>query len=159
MMHNRIDRASLRIAATPKRLYDAFVQASALIQWLPPRGAHGTIDALEPWPGGDFRMTLVFDEAASSGGKTTSNTDVISGHFVDLIPGERIALAINFVSDDPAFAGTMTMTWSFAPEHASTQVTVTAIDVPSGIGSAEHEIGMKSSLENLAAYMERSAVT
>jgi uncharacterized protein YndB with AHSA1/START domain len=154
----RIDRASLRIDASPERLYGAFVDSSALIRWLPPAGARGIIDTFEPRPGGVFRMTLVFDApGSSSGGKTTSNTDVVSGRFVELVPGERISLAIDFVSDDPSFAGTMRMTWTFAPENGSTRVTITAVDVPSGIRPADHEAGMASSLANLAAYLEPSS--
>lgn len=153
----RIDRASIRIDASPERLYGAFIDPSALAEWLPPTGARGIIDAFEPRPGGAFRMTLVFEAAASSaGGKTTSDTDVVSGRFVELVPGERIALAINFVSDDPAFAGTMTMTWTLAPENGSTLVSIAAVDVPPGIGPEDHETGLASSLANLAAYAARA---
>lgn len=151
----RIDRASLRIPASPERIYDAFVDASALSKWLPPKGARGIIDAFEPRPGGAFRMTLVFDSANSTGGKTTNNTDVVSGRFVELVPGERIVWAINFESDDPSFAGTMTMTWTFAAENGSTLVTITAADVPPGIRPEDHEVGMASSLANLAEEISR----
>jgi uncharacterized protein YndB with AHSA1/START domain len=153
----RIDRASLRIPAPPERIYAAFIDASALIKWLPPKGARGIIDAFEPRPGGAFRMTLVFDATTATGGKTTSNTDVVSGRFVELVPGERIVWAINFASDDPAFAGTMTMTWTFAAENGSTLVTITAVDVPSGIRPEDHEVGMSLSLANLAEHVARSA--
>jgi uncharacterized protein YndB with AHSA1/START domain len=153
-LERRVDRASICIDASPKRLYGAFVDSSALIKWLPPAGARGIIDVFEPRPGGAFRITLVFDAASSSGGKTTSNTDVVRGRFVELIPGERICWAIDFESDDPSFAGTMTMNWTFVPKNGSTLVTVTAVDVPTGIRPADHERGMASSLANLAAYME-----
>jgi uncharacterized protein YndB with AHSA1/START domain len=158
-LERRVDRASIRIVASPERLYGVFIDSSALVRWLPPKGAHGIIDAFEPWPGGVFRMTLVFDAAASSTeGKTTSNTDVVNGKFIELLPDERISLAIEFVSNDPSFAGTMTMTWNFVPENGSTLVTVTAVDVPPGIRPADHEIGMASSLANLATYVAGSTI-
>jgi uncharacterized protein YndB with AHSA1/START domain len=97
-------------------------------------------------------MTLVFDSSAASG-KTTRNTDVVSARFIELVANERISLAITFVSADPAFAGTMTMTWSFAPENGGTRVTITAVDVPPGIRPEDHEQGMASSLANLAAHV------
>ena len=78
-------------------------------------------------------MTLTFDAAASAGGKTTSNTDVVTRQFVELVPNERISLAIHFVSDDPSFAGTMTMTWSLTPKNGGALVTITAVDVPPDI--------------------------
>lgn len=151
----RIDRASLRIPGPPERIYAAFIDASTLAKWLPPKGARGIIDAFEPHPGGAFRMTLVFDAATATGGKTTSNTDVVSGRFVELVPGERIVWAMDFESDDPAFAGTMTMTWTFAAENGSTLVTITAADVPPGIRPEDHEVGMTSSLANLAEHVAR----
>jgi hypothetical protein len=73
-----------------------------------------------------------------------------------LIPGERIVWAINFVSDDAAFAGTMTMTWTFAAENGSTLVTIAAVDVPPGIGAEDHQKGMASSLANLAEHVTSS---
>jgi uncharacterized protein YndB with AHSA1/START domain len=154
----RVDRAATRIDASPERVYGAFVDPSALIAWLPPRGARGTLEAFEPRPGGDFRMTLRFDATTSAPGKTTKSTDVVSGRFVELVPDERISLAINFVSDDPSFAGTMTMTWTLVSENAGTLVTITAVDVPPGIRPQDHKAGMESSLANLAAYVQRSRV-
>ena len=119
--------------------------------WLPPAGATGTIDAFEPHVGGQFRLTLRF---ASSPGKSTDDTDVVAGRFVALVPDRRIVLAVEFVSPDPAFSGTMTMEWRLDAAPGGTLVTVTARDVPAGIGRAEHEAGMGSTLANLAAFVQ-----
>lgn len=54
---------------------------------------------------------------------------------------------------DPALAGTMTMTWSLRDEPGGVRVTVEASDVPDGIGRADHEAGLRSTLEQLAAYV------
>lgn len=62
--------------------------------------------------------------------------------------------AVDFVSDDPTMAGTMTMTWSVAPEEGGTLVELRADDVPSGISAEDHAEGMTSSLANLAAHLE-----
>ena len=43
-------------------------------------------------------------------GKTSANADVFEGQFVELVPGERIVERVEFRSDDPAFAGAMTIT-------------------------------------------------
>lgn len=150
----RIDRASRHIAASPQRIYQAFIDAAALVQWLPPKGALGVIDAFEPWPGGAFRMTLIFDVTASPG-KTTDNSDVVDGRFVALEPGRRISQRFDFVSADPAFAGTMTMTWTLTPQPDGTLVSIAAENVPVGIGPEDHAAGMTSTLANLAAYVER----
>ena len=62
--------------------------------------------------------------------------------------------AVEFVSDDPAFAGTMTMTWEVAAHPGGTEVTIRATDVPEGISAEDHAAGLSSSLAQLAAYVE-----
>jgi hypothetical protein len=62
---------------------------------------------------------------------------------------------VDFVSDDPAYAGTMTMTWQVTAVEAGTRVDIVAQDVPDGISPEDHAAGLASSLTNLAAYVER----
>ena len=45
----------------------------------------------------------------------------MEARFVDVVPNVRVVQAVDFVSDDPAFAGTMTMTWELSAENAGTQ--------------------------------------
>lgn len=52
-----------------------------------------------------------------------------------------------FVADDPAFAGTMSMTWDVAPVDAGTRVNITADDVPEGISAEDHAVGLASSFD------------
>jgi hypothetical protein len=59
------------------------------------------------------------------------------------------------VSDDPASDGTMTMTSEVTPVDARSRVDIRADDVPDGISAADHAAGLSSSLDNLAAYVER----
>jgi hypothetical protein len=40
-------------------------------------------------------------------GKATNTSDIVEARFVDIVPNARVVQAIDFVSDDPAFAGTM----------------------------------------------------
>jgi hypothetical protein len=49
----------------------------------------------------------------------------------------------------------MKMTWRLSPRPGGTEVTICAENVPSGIGQAEHELGMSSTLANLAAFVRR----
>jgi hypothetical protein len=65
-----------------------------------------------------------------------------------------VVQAVEFRSDDPAFAGTMTGTWSVTPVEGGTLVELRADDVPSGISAEDHAAGLASSLENLARYLE-----
>ena len=61
---------------------------------------------------------------------------------------------VNFVSDDPANRGTVTMTWSLTAAETRTNVTIRADDVPAGVSREDDPAGMASSLANLAAFVE-----
>lgn len=146
-------RADRCIGAAPAAIYRAFLDPDDLVRWMPPEGAVGCVDVLEPWPGGRFHMALKFAKAA---GKTSANTDRVIARFLSLVPNERIVLGVTFASARPEYAGTMTMTWSLTPDVAGTCVSIVAANVPSGISRADHETGMSSTLANLAAFVERA---
>jgi hypothetical protein len=69
------------------------------------------------------------------------------------VPGARIVQAIDFVSEDPAFSGTMTMTWEIAAADGGTRVEFRADNVPAGISEEDHAAGLASSLDNLARHV------
>lgn len=91
-------------------VYDALVGRKSLEAWLPPDGMRGRIERWDPRPGGGFRMILTYLDATDSPGKTSAATDVVDVGFADLVPSERVVQRAVFESDDPLFAGTMTMT-------------------------------------------------
>jgi uncharacterized protein YndB with AHSA1/START domain len=145
---------SLVVAAGPERVYAALVDPAALVQWLPPAGMSGRFTHFDARPGGSYRLVLTYADAASAPGKTTGDSDVVDVRFVELSPGRRVVEAVDFDSDDPAFAGTMTMTWELAPADGGVRVSVRADDVPDGISETDHLTGMSSSLANLARFVE-----
>ncbi|MCD2187351.1 SRPBCC domain-containing protein [Actinomycetospora soli] len=150
----RTDRAARVISADPERVHAALVDPDALVTWLPPEGMRGRIERWDLRPGGGFRMELTYLDAAGAPGKSTAATDVVEVGFGE-VTAHRVEWRTEFVADDPAFAGVMTMTWSLRPAGSGTEVVVTADDVPPGIGADVHEEAMASSLANLAAAVER----
>ena len=102
-------------------------------------------------------MVLTYADAAGAPGKATADSDIVEARFVDIVPGERVVQTVDFVSDDPAYAGTMTMIWEVTAADAGTRVNIVARDVPDGISAEDHAAGLDSSLTNLAAYMEGEA--
>ena len=151
----RTDAASRVIAAPPDRVYAALVDPEALVSWLPPNGMSGRFEQFDARPGGSYRLVLTYTDASTQRGKATADSDIVDVHFVDLVPGVRLVQTADFVSDDPANAGTMTMTWTLTAVDAGTRVDIRADDVPTGISAEDHAAGLASSLANLAAYLER----
>ncbi|MPZ00787.1 MAG: ATPase [Actinophytocola sp.] len=151
----RTDTGSRVITASPERVYDALVDREALTAWLPPEGMTARFERFEPRPGGSYRLVLTYRDVSGAAGKSTADSDVVEARYVDIVPGERVVQAVDFVSDDDAFAGTMTMTWEVTPVDGGTRVDITAEDVPDGISAEDHAAGLASSLANLAAYVER----
>ncbi|MBN2623476.1 MAG: SRPBCC family protein, partial [Acidimicrobiales bacterium] len=151
----RTDSASRVITAPREQVYDALVDPDALVVWLPPGGMTGRIEQFDARPGGSYRMVLTYTDPSASGGKSTPDADVVEGRFIELVPGVRVVQAVDFVSDDPAYAGTMTMTWALDPVDGATRVDITADDVPDAISAEDHAAGLASSLANLASYLER----
>ncbi len=151
---SRTDRGSRVVAAAPDRVYAALVDPEALTTWLPPKGMTGRFDHFDARPGGSYRLVLTYADASEAPGKATPDSDVVEARYVDLVPGARVVQAVDFVSDDPAYTGTMTMTWEVTAVDTGTQVEITADDVPEGISAEDHAEGLTSSLENLAAYLE-----
>jgi uncharacterized protein YndB with AHSA1/START domain len=151
----RTDTASRLVAAPPERVFAAFVDQDALTTWLPPDGMYGSFDRFDARPGGSYRMTLTYAGASTATGKATEDSDIVEARFVDIVPGVRVVQAVDFVSDDPAYAGTMTMTWEVTAVDGGTRVDIRADDVPDGISAEDHAAGLTSSLTKLAAYLEQ----
>jgi uncharacterized protein YndB with AHSA1/START domain len=150
----RTDTASRVIAARPDRVFAALVDPDALLAWLPPSGMTGRFDRFDARPGGSYRLVLTYEDSAAARGKATADSDVVEARFVEITANSRVVQAVDFESDDPDYAGTMTMTWEVDEVGEGTRVRVTADDVPDGISAEDHAEGLSSSLANLAAYLE-----
>src|SRR6266576_6144738 len=120
----RTDRASRVIAAPPERVWAALVDPEALLAWLPPGGMTGSFERFDARPGGSYRMVLTYADASGAPGKATADSDVVEARFVDIVPGVRVVQAVDFVSDDPGYAGAMTMTWEVAAVEGGTRVVI-----------------------------------
>lgn len=135
------------------RVFAALTDPDALAEWLPPIGMTGSFEHFDFRPGGSYRLVLTYADVPASGGKTSADSDVVEARFVEIEADDRVVQAVDFTSDDPSFAGTMTMTWSVTRVPEGTRVDMRADDVPPGISAEDHASGMNSSLSNLAAYL------
>jgi phosphinothricin acetyltransferase len=149
-------RASTQVSTTIRApgaaVYQACLDPDALARWRVPDNMDAHVLAFEPRVGGAFRMSLVYkDTEPSPGGKTSAGTDTFQGRFVELVPGEKIVEVVEFESEDPAFAGEMTLTTSFADTGEATEITVRCENIPPGVRPEDNEEGTRQSLRKLAA--------
>jgi uncharacterized protein YndB with AHSA1/START domain len=155
----RTDTASVVIPAPPDAVYRAFTDAEALMSWLPPGTMTGRALEYDFREGGRYRIELTYGQAAPGAvGKTTGRTDVSQGRFIALEPARRIVQSVEFDSTDAAFAGEMVLTWDLEPQGPETRVTVTAANVPPGISKADHDAGLRATLDNLASHCAAGAL-
>ncbi|MGO1948389.1 MAG: SRPBCC domain-containing protein [Mycobacteriaceae bacterium] len=150
----RTDRASLLIHSDRETVFSALTDSNALTAWLPPRGMLGRFEHFDMRTGGSYRLVLTYLDPTGSPGKTATDEDVSDVRITRLVTGECLEQEIDFVSDDPAFQGTMTMLWILRSGGEGTDVEITARDVPPGVRARDHAEGITSSLANLAAYLE-----
>jgi uncharacterized protein YndB with AHSA1/START domain len=100
-------------------------------------------------------MSLTYDGTDHiTHGKTSEHADVVKGRFLEFASNERIVQLVEFESEDPVFAGEMIMTWSLIAIPEGTAVTIVCDNVPEGIRKEDHDVGLRSTLENLAVYTE-----
>ncbi|PSJ60335.1 SRPBCC family protein [Pseudaminobacter soli (ex Li et al. 2025)] len=151
----RTDTASRIIRATPHTIYRALLDPEAIVRWRPPAGMKAQVYAFDAREGGTFRMSFSYADASHEvRGKTSDDADVFEGRFLELVPDQRVVELIEFESDDPAFAGAMTVTTSLRAVDGGTEVTIRCENVPRGIRPEDHAAGMASTLDNLANFTE-----
>jgi uncharacterized protein YndB with AHSA1/START domain len=153
--HSQTHSASRLIKASPQVIYRALVSADAVAAWRAPRGMTARILAFDPREGGSYVMALEYEgDDHALPGKSSEHADIVRGSFVELLPDRRVVELAEFESDDPAFAGTMTVTTTLTPVAGGTEVSIVCDNVPNGIKESDHQAGMASTLDNLAVFTE-----
>ena len=146
--------ATRRIRAAPEAIYAAFMDPEVLVEWLPPDRMTGQIHRFDPRTGGGYEMSLFYPEdELTFRGKTAEREDRVRVRFVELSLPHRLVQAIIFVSDDPAFGGEMTMTWTFEAAAGGTEVSVLTTDLL-GLRPQDNQTGSEMSLDKLAQRFE-----
>ena len=153
-MTPRVDLASRSIAASPDAVYRAFSVPGAMERWLPPNDMTGEMLAFDFRDGGSYRMRLTYAAHDRGHGKSSEDADEMTVQLTRLVPGRTVEQAVVFESADPAFAGTMRMTWTMEAMGDRTLVTFRAEDVPVGIRAEDHVAAMTASLDQLVRFVE-----
>ncbi len=132
------------LRAAPDKIYRAFLDSDALAKWLPPNGFTGRVHHLEAKVGGTYRMSFTnFGSGA---------THAFGGHYLELVPHERIRYADRF--DDPALPGEMHTTISLRKVAVGTELAIVREGVPEAIPAEACYLGWQESLALLALLVE-----
>lgn len=132
------------LRAAPEKVYRAFLDADAMVKWLPPHGFTGTVHHLEAKVGGTYRMSFT--------NFTTGRRHAFGGRYLDLVPHERIRHTDTF--DDPNLPGEMQTTVSLTQVSVGTEVTIVQEGIPAAIPPEACYLGWQESLALLAQLVE-----
>lgn len=153
--NNRTDTASRVIKAPPETIYKAFLDREAVAIWRAPKGMQCYVFEFDPQQGGKFRISFSYiSQQHELEGKTSAHEDIFHGYFKELIPNRQITEVVQFESGDPAYAEEMTVTTLLEPDGDGTKVTFNFSNIPPSIKPEDHQQGINSTLDNLAAYTE-----
>jgi len=132
------------IRATPERVYRAFLEADAMVKWLPPHGFTGRVQHLEAKVGGTYRMSFT--------NFSTGHSHSFGGTYLELVPHERIRHTDTF--DDPNLPGEMQTTISLKQVSCGTELDIVQEGIPAVIPPEACHLGWQESLTLLAQLVE-----
>ena len=132
------------LKAPAERVYRAFLDANAVVKWLPPNGFTCRVHQHEPKVGGTYRMSFT---NFSSG-----NAHAFGGTYVELVPNERILYTDAF--DDPNLPGEMRTTITLRAVSCGTDMTIVQEGLPEMIPVEMCYLGWQESLAQLAKLVE-----
>lgn len=130
--------------APPQRVYRAFVDAEAMVKWLPPHGFTGRVLEQDLRVGGRYRMQ--FTHLASG------QVHRFGGEYLELVPDQRLVRTDDF--DDPGLPGTMRTTVTLRAVAVGTELLVEQAGIPPQIPTEACTLGWQQSLELLALLVE-----
>jgi len=118
-----------------------------------PIGMTSVVHAFDAREGGQFRVTLTYDEPTGMG-KTTAHSDTYHGRFVRLQRDQLVIETMEFESANPAMCGQMTVTFTLTDASGGTEVVAVHDNLPQGISPTDNETGWRMALDKLAALVE-----
>jgi uncharacterized protein YndB with AHSA1/START domain len=132
------------VQAPPERVYRAFLDANAMVKWLPPNGFTGQVHHLDAKVGGTYRMSFT--------NFSTEKSHSFGGEYLELTPNERIRHTDKF--EDPNLPGEMQTTITLQQVSVGTELTIVQEGVPAVIPAEACYLGWQESLTLLRKLVE-----
>ena len=132
------------LRAKPERVYRAFLDAKAMVKWLPPNGFTGEVHHLDAKVGGSYKMSFT--------NFSTGNSHAFGGEYLELTPNEFISHTDRF--DDPNLKAEMRTTIRLKQVSVGTELEVVQEGVPAVIPAEACYLGWQESLTLLAKLVE-----
>jgi uncharacterized protein YndB with AHSA1/START domain len=132
------------LRAAPERVYRAFLDADAMVKWLPPNGFTAKVHHMDARVGGTHRMSFT--------NFSTGKSHSFGGTYLELTPHERIRYTDKF--DDPNLPGEMQTTITLKNVSVGTEVSIVQEGVPAVIPAEACYLGWQESLTLLAKLVE-----
>ena len=132
------------LRATPERVYRGFLDADAMVKWLPPNGFTARVHHMDAKVGGTFRMSFT--------NFSTGQSHAFGGEYLELTPHERIRYTDKF--EDPNLPGEMQVTVTLKKVSVGTELHVVQDGVPAVIPAEACYLGWQESLTLLAKLVE-----
>ena len=132
------------LKSTPERVYRAFLDADALVKWMPPNGFTAKVHQMDPKVGGSYKMSFT--------NFTSGKSHSFGGKYLELVPNERIRHTDRF--DDPNLPGEMTLTVTLKKVIVGAELNILQENVPDVIPAEACMLGWQESLALLAKLVE-----
>lgn len=129
---------------TPEKIYRAFLDAGAMVKWLPPNGFTGKVHQADAKVGGSYKMSFT--------NFTTGKSHSFGGKYLELTPNERLRYTDKF--DDPNLSGEMVTTVTLKQVCCGTELSIEQEGVPGVIPAETCYLGWQESLTLLAKLVE-----
>jgi uncharacterized protein YndB with AHSA1/START domain len=132
------------LRAKPERVYRAFLDADAMVKWLPPHGFTGKVHHMEATVGGTYKMSFT--------NFSTGKSHSFGGKYLELVPNQRIRYTDRF--DHPGLPGEMMTTVTLTQVLVGTEVSITQEGLPDVIPLEACYLGWQESLTLLTQLVE-----
>jgi uncharacterized protein YndB with AHSA1/START domain len=132
------------LRTTPEKVFRAFIEPEAMVKWLPPHGFTGRVLRMDARVGGGYRMSFT--------NFSTGKSHSFEGHFLELVPAQRIVYTDRF--DDPRFPGEIRVSVTLKKVTVGTELTIVQDGLPDLIPPDACCLGWQESLGLLAQLVE-----